>query len=297
MTGRPQLTILTASWNRAGLLWRLHGSLMRQPVTQGQVEWLVVDDGSADETQAELARMAAQPGPIALRTLCQPHGGKHRALNTGFAEARGDWIAVIDSDDWCREEALPEVLTLLDDIDQQDIFAAILPLIVPKAAHQFRFGTPDRALTYAERANLEPAFDSTLIFRRDTKGLRFPEFPEEDFLAEAALLFQLGCTGRVWLSNHVLVEAEYQPDGLSAHILRKRMASPVGACHGYQVTLDCPLRPALKLRALANYGRFWWHARLQGKHPPAPTSVGQVLALLPGLLFCLTDMAQSARRR
>ncbi|SUZ32345.1 Beta-monoglucosyldiacylglycerol synthase [Roseibaca ekhonensis] len=297
MSPRPRLTILTASWDRAHLLGRLHASLMRQPVAHGQVEWLVVDDGSTDETHAELARLSAQPGTIPMRYVRQPHGGKHRALNTGFAAAHGDWIAVIDSDDWCRDNALPAVLALLDQIAQEDVFAAILPLIVPKAARQYCFRQPDRALTYTERANTEPAFDCTLIFRRDTDGLRFPEFPKEDFLAEAALLFQLGRDRRVWLSNHVLVEAEYQPDGLSAHILRKRMASPVGACHGYQVTLACRLRPALRLRTLANYGRFWWHAQLRRSRPPAPASLPQGLALLPGALFYLIDVAFSAARR
>jgi hypothetical protein len=296
-TRAPQLTILTASWNRANLLRRLHASIMAQPVDPGLVEWLVIDDGSTDDTGAELARLTARPGPVAMRMLHQPHGGKHRALNTGFAQARGSWIAIIDSDDWCRGAALPPVLSLLDRIEQEDVFAAILPLIVPKATRQYRFSTPDRAVSYTTRANTEPPFDSTLIFRRQSKGLRFPEFPGEDFLAEAALLYRLGRTGRVWLSNHVLVEAEYQPDGLSAQILQKRMTSPIGACHCYQAMLACPLRPLLRLRALANFARFWWHARRMGVRPPGPRGLLQHLSLLPGPVFCARDLVSDRRMR
>ncbi len=292
-----RLTVLTASFNRAHLLARLHQSLQTQPIATGLVEWLIIDDGSADETQAQLAALAALGGPVALRVLHVPHGGKHRALNAGFAQARAPWIMVVDSDDWCCPGALQMALAETEKATAEGAFAVIAPLIVPRAQRQFRFARPDRAVTFSTRTNQEPPFDCTLIFQRDTPGLRFPEFPDEDFLAEAALLYDIGREGLVWLSAKVLVCAEYQPDGLSAYIRRKRMDSPLGACHTYQTMLACPLDMRLRPRLLANFGRFWWHARIAGHVPPRPRTWGQRLILALGWIFCASDHLAERWRR
>jgi hypothetical protein len=54
--------------------------------------------------------------------------------------------------------------------------------------------------------------------------------------------------------------------------------------------LRCDLIAALRLRALANYGRFWWHGLRQGRRVPKPKSVAQRLATGVGWIFCLRDL-------
>lgn len=293
----PRLTVLTATRDRAHLLPRLSASLRGQDIAPGSAEWLVVDDGSLDDTPDCLDAIAAQGGPVPLRHMRIAPGGKHRALNAGFAAARGDWIMVVDSDDWLVPGALGAALGTVERDAPEDVFAVIFPLIVPAAARQFRFVRPHRAATYAARANEEPPFDSTLIFRNGTPGLRFPVFADEDFLSEAALLYKLGRSGRVWLADHVLVHAEYQPDGLSARIRSLRMACPVGACHTYQTILCCDLLPVLRRRALANYARFWWHGVRQRRPVPGPEGAAQMAMLGFGWVFCLLDLIAEARRQ
>lgn len=291
----PHLTVLTASYNRAHLLGRLHASLAHQTVDEGVVEWLVVDDGSTDATATLLDDLAHEGGAVRLRTLRARHGGKHRALNLGLQAARAPWVMVVDSDDWCTPDALPRAMAETATVPE-DVFAILAPLVVPRAGRQFSFGRPRRAVSFAQRSLEDPPFDCTLILRRAAPGLRFPEFEGEDFLAEAALLFDLGKESRVWLSDQVLVGAEYQPDGLSARIRRKRMNSPLGACHTYQTMLACPLRAGQRLRALANFGRFWWHALMARRHPlPRPASLGQALALGAGWALALADRRAESR--
>lgn len=291
----PRLTVLTATRDRAHLLPRLAASLRTQDIVPGLAEWLVVDDGSTDDTPACLDRLAADAGAVPLRHLSVPAGGKHRALNAGFAAARGDWIVVVDSDDWLVPGALRAALEVLDRDPPEDVFAAIFPLVVPAAARQFRFARPHRAVSYVARGNEEPPFDSTLAFRRGASGLRFATFEDEDFLAEGALLYDLGRQGRVWLADRVLVHAEYQPDGLSARMRARRMACPAGSCHTYQVMLRCDLAPALRRRALANYARFWWHGKRQGRPVPPPETGAQRAMLAVGWAFCLGDLLAARR--
>jgi hypothetical protein len=117
-------------------------------------------------------------------------------------------------------------LEVLERDPPDDVFAAIFPLEVPAAPRQFRFARPHRVLTNVARGNEEPPFDSTLAFRRAVPGLRFETFAGEDFLAEGAMLHDLGRRGRVWLPDRVLVQAECQADGLSARIRSLRMGCP-----------------------------------------------------------------------
>lgn len=291
----PRLSVLTPSYNRAHLLGRLHNSLAAQPVATGLVEWLVVDDGSTDDTPECLHRLAQACGPVALRPHAVGHGGKHRAINHGLHAARAPWVMIVDSDDWCVPDALPRALAEIEAVPE-DVFAILAPLVVPKAPRQYRFTHPRRAISFAQRSLDDPPFDCTLILRRETPGLQFPEFEGEDFLAEGALLFDLGRRQRVWLSDQVFVHAEYQPDGLSAQIRRKRMQSPRGSCHTYQIMLAAALSPRMRVRALANFGRFWWHALRAGHRPlPRPHSLAQGLILGFGWIFALRDLWDEAR--
>jgi glycosyltransferase involved in cell wall biosynthesis len=99
-------TVFTPTYNRAHCLRRVFDSLGRQP--QGTFEWLVVDDGSTDDTPAlleELARTAAFP----VRVIRQTNGGKHRAHNTAVEHAAGELTVILDSDD----ELVPGALDVL----------------------------------------------------------------------------------------------------------------------------------------------------------------------------------------
>ena len=104
----PAFTIFTPTFNRAGTLERLFDSIARQ--TFRDFEWLVVDDGSTDNTATLIARLAAQAN-FPVRYRHQPNAGKHIAFNNGVREARGALFLTIDSDD----ELTPEAVAVLHD--------------------------------------------------------------------------------------------------------------------------------------------------------------------------------------
>lgn len=76
------------------------------------VEILVVDDGSADNTALIADRLAAQH-PSIVRAIHQANAGHGGAVNTGIANARGTFFKVVDSDDWVDGEAYAKVLETL----------------------------------------------------------------------------------------------------------------------------------------------------------------------------------------
>jgi len=89
------VSVVIPSYNRVHCLHRSVDSVLAQ--TTGDVEVIVVDDGSKDDTAAMVAsRYDSDPR---VRLLRQPNGGVASARNTGFRAARGEFVALLDSDD------------------------------------------------------------------------------------------------------------------------------------------------------------------------------------------------------
>ncbi len=65
--------------------------------TLKELEVIVVDDGSTDETSAILDMYAHEKGIVAIR---QTNGGPSKARNTGLQCAHGEYVGFVDSDDW-----------------------------------------------------------------------------------------------------------------------------------------------------------------------------------------------------
>lgn len=91
----PLISVVIPTFNRAYCLGHAINSVLNQ--THGNVEVIVVDDGSTDETQ-ELTRStyAAEPR---VRMVRQANAGVSSARNHGFALAKGEFISLLDSDD------------------------------------------------------------------------------------------------------------------------------------------------------------------------------------------------------
>lgn len=291
--GQVRLTILTPSWNRAKLLGRLAASIVEQDSAL-PIQWLVVDDGSTDDTAAVVAALRKEGG-LAVDYVAIEHGGKHRALNAGFANARGEWIIVVDSDDRLGPGALAALVRELEAADDQNARIALFPMNRPGPGTPFVFSASGRAFPLGECHAEDAAWYSTLCFRSDTPGLRMDAFPGEFYLAESSMMYALSPELPCYLSGERIVEVEFQPDGLSAKSLEMRMASPIGAITTYRRMIDAKLPLARRVRAHLNFARFWWHAILKGRLVTWPRTSGEWAALVFGLPIAMRDYVKRAR--
>ena len=117
------ITVFTPAYNRAHLLSRLYESLKLQ--TFKDFEWIVVDDGSIDNTKEVMAKLLEE-GAIKLRFFSQENGGKHMATNKGVAEAYGELFFNVDSDDFLTPNALQEIDSAWNLLSQKSDFDTYL---------------------------------------------------------------------------------------------------------------------------------------------------------------------------
>jgi len=104
-TGAGQrVSVILPTYNRAVFLPDAFASVVAQSYLN--LELIVVDDGSTDDSPAVLDRLASAYGRP-LKIVRQPNAGAYAARNTGLDHATGDMVAFFDSDDlWLRTCAL-----------------------------------------------------------------------------------------------------------------------------------------------------------------------------------------------
>jgi len=92
------ISVIIPVYNRAHLVGRAIDSVLRQ--TAQAFEILVIDDGSTDQTSLAMQTYGHQ-----IKYIRQENLGVSAARNRGIKEARGDWLAFLDSDDeWLKEK-------------------------------------------------------------------------------------------------------------------------------------------------------------------------------------------------
>ena len=103
MNEKPLVSILINNYNYEKYLSDAIESAINQ--TYENVEVIVVDDGSTDNSRNVLDRYSDKIKPI-----LKSNGGQASAINAGFANCKGDIICLLDSDDWFTENKVQEVV-------------------------------------------------------------------------------------------------------------------------------------------------------------------------------------------
>ena len=253
------LTIFTPTYNRAYIIGALYHSLCSQ--TCHDFEWLIVDDGSTDDTSVLVSQFIKE-NRITIRYLKQTNGGKHRAINCGIREARGELFFIVDSDDKVSPTAVSDIFEIYRGISNDETFAGISGLRVHEDGSSRSIGITSE---YIDATSLEIRYEHNVmgdlaeVFK--TKVIRqypFPEYGNEKFVPEALVWNRMARVGlKLRYTAAPLYVCEYLPDGLSAAAVSTRMNSPLASTTYYQELLLSQIPFLSKCKAAINYWRFY----------------------------------------
>ncbi len=183
----PLVSVIMPAWNTAAYVAEAIESILAQ--TMGDFELLVVDDGSRDAT-LEIARSFADPR---VQVLHNPVNlGVATARNLALAVARGQYIALMDSDDIAMRERLAAQLDLLAgnaDIDVCGTDAEILGDLSAKATDVAQHDPEIKAMLIVARAYI---VNPTVVVRRaliERHALRF----RSDLVVTSDYAFWVAC--------------------------------------------------------------------------------------------------------
>ena len=259
--------------------------------TYREIEVIVVDDGSTDDTQSELRKYGGR-----IRVIAQPNSGPSAARNRGIEAARGEFIALQDSDDLWMATKLERQVGLLERTDRSVVCClcnAVLRYTGRPETTAFRgawlFPTYDEGLwtnvaevfatrfvwfcqtSMIRRDVLERigGFDETLKYQEDYDlPLRLALEGPWVFIREPLTIWQQGAPGS-W-SEKALSEAVHLKE--CEIRMRNKILAIVGNADKHR-----RLRKLLN-RELSRNRRELWRAEFAHKKRPAAAAVAEILA-------------------
>ena len=238
---------------------RLYESLCRQTFTD--FEWVIVDDGSVDDTKSLSLSLPKREGTFfPIRYFYQENGGKHRAINRGVREAQGELFFIADSDDSLPPDALEQVARVYETVRGDESFGGVCGLDGTFDGDIIGSGLPLEVMD-VNSINLRNRYhvtgDMKEVFRTEVmREFPFPEIPNERFVPEMLVWNRIATKYKLRYFNRIIYLAEYQQDGITSGIVRARMQSPVASMMTYaeMTRYDIPL--IQKVKAAVNFWRF-----------------------------------------
>lgn len=211
-----KITVFTPTYNRAYSLPRLYKSLQRQTVYN--FEWLIVDDGSIDNTHELIEKWKSEKNKFPIYYYWQKNGGKCRAINKALEHAKGLLFFTVDSDDYLTDDAIEKIIGWEADIRDKTGFCGIAgnlgttPYDTPNSilkADYFDGTALDRYRNIdGERA---------MVFYTDIhRKYKYPEFKGENFMTEAVAWNRMANDEyKIRFYNDIIWVYEYREDGLT----------------------------------------------------------------------------------
>ena len=249
MAYQYKVTVFTPTYNRAYIIENLYHSLQRQ--TCMEFEWLVVDDGSSDGTEALFEKWVKEENPFPIRYHKKENGGKCRAINRGLEMADGELFFTVDSDDYLTDDAIEKVIRWEAELPKDGNFCGYVanrghsPAYTPNHLFEGDYKDGNAFDLYGEMDG-ERAF----VFYTDIhRKYLYPEFEGERFMTEAVTWNRMAYDGyKMRFFNDIIWIWEYVEDGLTKK--------------GYQVFLDNPQGTALFFREKAVYFNYSLRTKL-----------------------------------
>ncbi len=240
-------TIFTSTYNRGYILPSLFESLKKQ--TCKDFEWLIVDDGSTDNTEDLIKNYMDNENGFPIVYLKKENGGKPRAINYGISYAKGNYFFMIDSDDTVLPDAVEKMKQWCIEIDENEEFIGV------GAARGY---SEDRYLKgvaplvnksgYVDATNLERKqyhLDADMTEAYKTSIFRqFPmaEWEGEKFAPEQIALNEIALAGyKLRWHKEIIYICDYLEDGLTKGSFSLEKNNPMGYAMMYNHMLKYPI--------------------------------------------------------
>lgn len=280
------ITIVTPSYNRAGKLHALYESLLSQ--TSKDFDWLVVDDGSTDNTREVVEGFIAEQR-IPIRYLYKENGGKHSALNVAFREVQTELLFIVDSDDVLTPDAVETVLKDWAAVRDRNLCG----ISYLRGFDEHRVIGDEHPADHAIdnfirlRYNKGVNGDKAEVWRTEClRDFQFPEYPGERFISESVAWIYLAKKWDMLMVNKIIYITEYLEGGLSMTGRKLRFQCPNLMAYGSLMTMPKEFSTKIRIKetllyiVYSKFGRKTFRELLQCKYKRLV-----IICYVPGLIL------------
>ena len=280
------VTVLTPTFNRGGSLNNLYQSLQKQTIKD--FEWLLVDDGSTDDTK-NIAEEMRKKAEFPMRYIYKENGGKHTALNVGVKQITSELTFIVDSDDTLVPDAIETILQYHKKYkERKDLCGYSFLRRFPDGNINGKPFEPDEKVgTYIEcRINADDtqADKAEVFYTRCLKEFPFPEYRNEKFLGEDLVWIRMAMKYQMVHISRAIYVGNYLEDGLTKNRRKNNIRSPYGCMERAKEFMRPELKLKYRLKGAVQYlvyGKFAGEKQLIAK---APYKGLAVCVALPSML-------------
>lgn len=253
------ITIFTPTFNRAHILPILFQSLTEQLCKD--FEWLIIDDGSVDETE-KLIKSFQDTADFEIRYFLQENSGKHIAINIGLQKAKGNLFFIVDSDDFLSNDAVYTLSDKYDKIkDNKEIAGVAIgcrSIMSNEIIYSKNLPKNEILLTHNQLVyDLGITGDFATAFKTEIqKQYPYPYFKGEKFFRESYVYRQIGKKYKTLYIDDPIYFADYLEDGLTVKSWQLLKKCPKGASLFFNELSKEKIPFKAKLSALNAYWDF-----------------------------------------
>lgn len=226
-----KLSILTATYNRASYLPQLYESIKKNLKYNLNCEWIIVDDGSKDETKNQVQKFMDE-NIISIKYCYQKNSGKMSAINEAVKFATGDLIVDCDSDDYFTDNAFDKIRENASKLFEDE---SLYGMVFLKKETSGKLSGKE----FKKQEQKTTMFD--LYFKDDIQGEKIIVFnskirkqyshlleKKEKFITEARMYHKMDEKYKLLAINDAIEQGSYIDDGYTKNINKTFKQCPYG---------------------------------------------------------------------
>ena len=224
---QPTLTIFTPAYNRAHTIGRTYDSLCRQ--TCKDFEWLVIDDGSTDNTHDLVDEWMLSDNGFRISYVYKKNGGLHTGYNKAIELMKTELCVCIDSDDYMPDNAVESILNCWESLGTKRVAGIIgLDFSIDNYPLGGKLPNIEKCHLYDLGLKYHHWADKKIVVRVDLfkEVAPQPTYNNEKNFNPSFMLYQIDFKYEWLLLNDNLCYVDYQMDGMANGIYKQYLNSP-----------------------------------------------------------------------
>lgn len=247
------LTVITTTYNRDYCLHQVYESLLRQ--TCDDFLWLVVDDGSTDNTKSIIEQWI-KDNKIIIEYYYKENGGMHTARNLAYEKVHTVINVIIDSDDWMTDDGVEIIINHWKKYGG-DRFYGIITNNIDTHGELIGSELPDKMMSAKHIDLIEKHHvtgDKKIVLRSDlSKQFPYPEFEGEKFYPASYKYRKLDQEYELLVLNKATCIVDYNDDSMTYDKFAQYKANCKGFAHYRNEMISMTSSPKYIIRDMIHY--------------------------------------------
>lgn len=240
-----KISVLTPTYNRSNLLPKLYKSLVENSKYQAEIEWLIMDDGSTDDTKVVVDKFIKE-NKLEIKYFYQQNQGKMMAINKLVEKSNGDLIVDCDSDDYFTENAFQIIQEAFEkNKEEQDVYGLCFLKYDQDGKNMGNLFKKEKTTMFDLYFKEGETGEKAIVFIAEVrKKFKHQLENDERFVTEARMYHKMDENYHMICINQPIMICEYQKEGYSRNIKKEFKENPYGYYQYFLEILQKDMRGA-----------------------------------------------------